>query len=402
MKLFKLNPIAQKRLHRFKSIKRGYYSFIALLVLTGLALIGELFINNKALVVKYNGSYYFPVLRSVPGFSKQFSGKDFGESYSFEANYRDLQITWSNNNSDNWVLMPLVPYGASEVDPIDKTVLMTKVKDLEVKLDKDLAAIDKTDAAAIAKLKDQKEKAVAKLYKQSFHPLPPDFKKKHYLGTDPIGRDIVARLVYGYRIAICFSVILLFFSYAIGVPVGCMMGYFGGWFDLVVQRMIEILSRVPFIYIMMILATIIQPGFWMLAGLMVIFGWMGVTWQMRTATYREKARDYVMAARSLGASHRRIIFVHIIPSTISLIVTFIPFAISGGIITLTSLDFLGFGLPPGTPSWGELMKIGTENMDAPWIVASVVCAMVFVLFMVNMVGEAVREAFDPKKFTKYE
>lgn len=194
----------------------------------------------------------------------------------------------------------------------------------------------------------------------------------------------------------------MLFSYGIGVTVGCAMGYYGKWVDLLVQRIIEILSRVPFIYVIMILFTIFESSFGLLLALMVLFQWMGITWQMRTATYREKARDYIMAARSLGASNMRIIFVHIIPSTISLLVTFIPFSISGAIIVLTSLDFLGFGLPPGTPSWGKLMKMGTENMDSPWIVSSVVGAMILILFLVNLVGEAVREAFDPKKFTQYE
>jgi microcin C transport system permease protein len=180
------------------------------------------------------------------------------------------------------------------------------------------------------------------------------------------------------------------------------MGYYGSWVDLLGQRGIEILSRVPFIFIIMIIGSTTKVTFGILLSLMILFQWMGISWQMRTATYREKSRDYIMAAKSLGASNMRIIFTHIIPSTISLIVTFIPFSISGSIIALTSLDFLGFGLPPGTPSWGELLKMGTRNMDAPWIVASVVVAMVFVLFIINLIGESIREAFDPKKFTKYE
>lgn len=408
MKRIKLSPITRTRMARFKSIKRGYYSFWVLLVLTLLSFMGEGFINNKALIVKYEGALYFPILRSIPGISKQYKGRDFGEEYSYEAQYRELKEKWKSTDSGNWILLPLVPYNASESDPIDMKALRT----MEQQINEHLAANIETAKGEINNLKLQEErikeltylrdKESFQLFKRAFHPLPPNFSKKHYLGTDRIGRDIFARLVFGYRIAIIFSLVLMFFSYSIGVSVGCTMGYFGKWVDLLGQRVIEILSRVPFIYVIMIAGTIYGRSFGLLLGLMVLFGWMGSTWQMRTATYREKSRDYIMAARSLGASNARIIFVHIIPSTISLLVTFIPFSISGAIIGLTSLDFLGFGLPPGTPSWGELMKMGTENMDSPWIVSSVVGAMVLILFLVNLIGEAIREAFDPKKFTKYE
>jgi microcin C transport system permease protein len=395
-------------MNRFKSIKRGYYSFWLLITLTLLSFVGELFINNKALMVKYEGKLYFPVLRSIPGISKQYKGSDFGEEYTYEAKYRELKQKWQAADSGNWVLMPPVPYNAGESDPIDMKVLRQTEQDIEDRLATKIA-VAKSGIADPAELENRikeltylRDKESFQLFKQAFHPLPPNAATRHFLGTDKIGRDIFARLVFGYRIAIIFSLILILFNYGIGVTVGCTMGYFGKWIDLLGQRLIEILSRVPFIYIIMIASTIYGRSFGLLLGLMILFGWMGATWQMRTATYREKARDYIMAARSLGASNARIIFVHIIPSTISLLVTFIPFSISGSIIGLTSLDFLGFGLPPGTPSWGELMLMGTENMDSPWIVSSVVGAMVLILFLVNLVGEAIREAFDPKKFTTYE
>lgn len=408
MKRIKPSPITKMRFTRFKSIKRGYYSFWILLTLTLLSFVGELFINNKALVVKYEGKHYFPVLRSMPGISKQYKGNDFGEDYTYEAKYRELKSKWKEAGSGNWVLMPLVPYSAGESDPIDMKALRAKKAQIEERFVQEKAALHTATADPLLlaekmrELQTAKEEEVSQLFKKAFHPLPPNAATRHYLGTDKIGRDILARLVFGYRIAIIFSLVLMLFNYGIGVTVGCSMGYFGKWIDLLGQRLIEILSRVPFIYVIMIASTIYGRSFGLLLGLMVLFGWMGATWQMRTATYREKARDYIMAARSLGASNARIIFVHIIPSTIPLLVTFIPFSISGAIIGLTSLDFLGFGLPPGTPSWGELMKMGTENMDSPWIVASVVGAMVLILFLVNLIGEAVREAFDPKKFTQYE
>lgn len=402
MKFFKLNPITQKRLTRFKATKRGYVSFWILVTITLLSFVGEVFVNNKALVVKYNDSYYFPILRSIPvsWTNKQFSGQDFGESYAHEAEYKILKDEWEKADSDNWVLMPLIPYSTGESDPIDMDSLKVEIEKSERNYNKQIA--DSTDPVAIKVLKTQKVEERNKTYQAAFHPLAPSFSKKHYLGTDPIGRDILAQLIFGYRIAIVFALSLLFFSYVIGVSVGCIMGYYGSWVDLIGQRGIEILSRVPFIFIIMIIGSTTKVTFGILLSLMILFQWMGISWQMRTATYREKSRDYIMAAKSLGASNMRIIFTHIVPSTISLIVTFVPFSISGSIIALTSLDFLGFGLPPGTPSWGELLKMGTQNMDAPWIVTSVVVAMVFVLFIINLIGESIREAFDPKKFTKYE
>jgi microcin C transport system permease protein len=184
------------------------------------------------------------------------------------------------------------------------------------------------------------------------------------------------------------------------------MGYFGGWFDLFVQRLIEIWSNVPFLFVVIIVASVVPAGvgmsLWVLLTIVVLFSWTGMTYYMRSATYREKARDYVHAAQVLGASTRRIIFSHILPNTLSTIVTFIPFTVAGAISSLTALDFLGFGLPPPTPSWGELLRQGTSNLNAPWIVASAFSALVVVLVLVTFIGEAVREAFDPKKFTTYQ
>ena len=199
-----------------------------------------------------------------------------------------------------------------------------------------------------------------------------------------------------------FAFILLAANYLIGIAIGCAMGFWGGSFDLLFQRLIEIWNNVPFLYVIMIVASIVVPNFWTLMLVMVIFGWTQMTWYMRTSTYKEKSREYVLAARALGATNSRMIFNHILPNTISVIVTFIPFSIAGGITALTALDYLGFGLPPPAPSWGELLAQGTNHLEAPWIVTSVVIAMVLVLLMVTYIGEAIREAFDPKQFTYYE
>ncbi|MBT4078965.1 MAG: ABC transporter permease subunit, partial [Gammaproteobacteria bacterium] len=224
----------------------------------------------------------------------------------------------------------------------------------------------------------------------------------HYLGTDTIGRDVASRLVYGFRTAIFFSLILLIVSYLIGVSIGAAMGYFGGLFDLLFQRIIEIWSNIPFLYVIMIISSIMIPNFYTLIAIVLLFGWIQMTWYMRTVTYKEKAREYVMAAKALGASNSRVIFNHILPNTVSIIITFIPFSVASGIIALTSLDYLGFGLPAPTPSWGELLSQGSNNLESLWIVSSVIVAMTVILVMVTFIGEAIREAFDPKKHTTYE
>lgn len=346
----KLNPVTLKRLNKFRTIRRGYYSFLILVFLIFLSLIAEALINSRALLVKYQGGYYLPTYGSF------FSGKDFGESYEWEANYRELKLKFEKEGQGNFVLMPLVPYNPYEND----------------------------------------------LQEGEYPPFAPDWSREHYLGTDNTGRDIVARLVYGFRTAILFSLGLLVMTYSVGITIGCLMGYFGGKFDIAIQRLIEIWSNIPFLYVVIIISSIIVPNFTMLIAIMVIFNWPSMTWYMRTATYKEKAREYVQAARASGASTPRIIFHHILPNTISTIITFVPFQVVSGITSLTALDYLGFGLPAPTPSWGELLHQGTENLSSIWIVSSVVCFMLAILIMVTFVGEAVREAFDPKVYSTYE
>ena len=347
--MIRLNPQTVKQWQRFRTIKRGYYSLIVMGALLTASLFSELLVNSRAIVVKYEDSYYFPTYAAF------MPGTEFGLDYEYETNYRDLQ-TLFEQQPGNWVLMPPVPYNAFETD-------------------------FRVDA---------------------FPPYPPSLETKHFLGTDVSGRDIMARLTYGFRLAMAFSVILLACNYLVGIAIGCAMGFWGGAFDLLFQRLIEIWSNVPFLYVIMIVASVVVPTFWTLVAVMVIFGWMGMTWYMRTSTYKEKAREYVAAARALGASNTRIVFRHILPNSISIIVTFIPFSVATGVTALTALDYLGFGLPPPTPSWGELLAQGTANLQSPWIVTSVVVAMTVVLLMVAYVGEAIREAFDPKKFTFYE
>ena len=354
----KLNPLTEKKLQRFREIRRGYYSFAILSTLVVLSLFAELLVNNRALIVNYDGEYYFPAYTGVK-LGAQFGLS--GEDSQTPVNYRRLKEIFKSENNGNWVLLPPIPFNANENNT----------------------------------------------YQGVFKPAPP-LTGGHWLGTDTTGRDILARLVYGFRIAIFFALTFMAFVYLIGITVGCLMGYFGGIFDLLVQRFIEIWSNIPFIYMVIIIFSIIPTNFSLqaritiLLTIMVLFSWTGMTYYMRTATYREKARDYTAAARVLGASAPRIIFHHIMPNAISTIVTFMPFTIASAITAITALDFLGFGLPPPTPSMGELLKQGTANLYSPWIVSTAFFALVLLLTLVTFIGEAVREAFDPRKFTVYK
>lgn len=349
--MFRINPLTIEKYKRFKSIKRGYYSFIILSFVILFSLAGELFVNSRALVVKYQGSLFFPT------YGPMIPGKEFGLDYEYETNYRELKEIFSAKNNGDFVLLPPVPYNAFETDKIGN----------------------------------------------SYPPYPPSFKKQHYLGTDKTGRDVVARLLYGFRIAILFSLLLLLFNYVIGIAIGSLMGYLGGRFDLFFQRVIEIWNNIPFLYAIIIIASIVIPSFFSLLGIMIFFGWIGITWYVRTATYREREREYVLAARALGASTARIIIRHILPNIVSVIITFIPFSVAGGITALTALDYLGFGLAPPTPSWGQLLAEASEyHIRAPWLGVSVISALIIILTMVTFIGEAIRETFDPKMYTTYE
>ncbi|MCZ6501775.1 MAG: ABC transporter permease subunit, partial [Gammaproteobacteria bacterium] len=289
-------------------------------------------------------------------------GTDFGLDYTYEVNYRELERKFSEDTSGNWVFMPIVPYNPYENhSPGDV-----------------------------------------------FKPNPPSLGDRHFLGTDTTSRDILARLFYGTRIALIFSLAFMVCVYFIGIAIGCAMGYFGGVFDLTFQRLIEIWSNIPFLYMVIIVSSVIPSNISIptriaiLLTVLVLFSWTSMTYYMRTETYKEKSRDYTAAARIIGASHSRIIFRHILPNILSTLVTFMPFTIVGAIAAITALDFLGFGLPPPTPSLGELLKQGTANLrTAPWIVSSAFGTLVILLTLVTFIGEAVRESFDPKKFTVY-
>jgi microcin C transport system permease protein len=354
-----VNPLTARKFRRFRGIWRGFVSFAAIVVCWFLSLFAEFFVNNRAIVVRYEGRWYFPT------FSKVYLTSEFGiqGAGGYEpVNYRELDRRFAEENAGNFVWMPFVPYSPNE----------------------------------------------NLTYGGVLKPQPPSWKDRHFLGTDQTGRDILARLIYGFRIALFFALTYTAFTYLIGIVFGCLMGYFGGWVDLTGQRLIEIWSNIPFLYTVIIIFSVIPPDFkapirvTILLVVMVLFSWTTMTYYMRTGTLKERARDYTAAAVVVGASPTRVIFTHILPNTVSTLVTFVPFTISAAITAITALDFLGYGLPPPTPSMGELLKQGRDNITvAPWIVVSAFVSLTLLLTLVTFVGEAIREAFDPKKYAQY-
>ncbi|MBZ0203006.1 MAG: ABC transporter permease subunit [Ignavibacteria bacterium] len=340
--------IFRKRWRKFRSIKRGYYAFVALIVMYAISFLLPLFINNAALIVKYNGEYYFPIFKSGI-----YEASVFGQERHGETNYRQLKEQFRGDNSDNWVLMPIYPYGPNE------------------------NLLDEISGSP---------------------PHPPNVK--HILGTDDRARDVFSRIAYGFNISISFALIVTLFSYMIGVSIGALLGFFGGKLDIFGQRLIEIWSTLPFLYVMIIVSSILQPNFFLLVLILTIFGWMGITYYVRGEFYREKARDYVSAAVSLGARNSTIIFKHVLPNSLTPIISFAPFAIVADIGIMVSLDFLGFGLPPPTPSWGQLMRQGMTDINNWWLIAAPLTIMFLTLIAIVFIGEAIREAFDPKVYSR--
>jgi len=373
---WKLNPITARKLRRFKSIKRGYWSFLALVSTLVVSLFGELLVNDQALIVHYNGKTYFPALNAMYPIKWLYKPDEFrsgvffgeqtdadGQKYTSEVHYRSLQAKWNQEKSDNWVLMPLIPHSPYQSN------FKAGVKILAA----------------------------------------PSWEHRHLLGTDKAGRDIAARLFYGFRIVMLFALGFTLMVFLISSALGCLMGYFGGWTDLLGLRVVEIWANIPFLYMVMIMVSVVPAKVGMMTRIllllviMVLFSWTSMTYYMRASTYKEKARDYVSAAQLLGAGPGRIIFAHLLPNTISTLVTFLPFTVAVAISSVTALDFLNFGLPEGTPSWGHQLRLGQEFIkEKPWIIGSALTAIFLVLTMVTFVGEAVREAFDPKKFSTYE
>ena len=339
---FKLSPMNRRRLHAFKSNKRGYYSFIIFMTLFIVTLFAEFIANDKPLLAKYDGSLYMPIF-------KMYTEKQFGGEFETEADYRDPAVQQFIHEKGGWMIWPLIPYSYRTI-----------------KLDLPVPA-----------------------------PAPPSWE--NLLGTDDQGRDVLARVIYGFRISVLFGLILTVFSALVGVTAGAVQGFFGGWTDLTLQRFIEILGSLPRLYILLILSAILAPSFWTLLTIMLVFEWTAFVGPVRAEFLRGRNFEYVRAARALGLSNRQIMFKHLLPNAMVATVTFLPFILDGAIAALTALDYLGFGLPPGSPSLGELLQQGKQNLQAPWLGLTAFFVIALMLSLLVFVGEAVRDALDPRK-----
>jgi microcin C transport system permease protein len=337
----RISPITRRRIDRFKLNRRAYWSMVIFLILFILSLFAEFIANDKPLLVHYDGKYYFPIFEAVPE-------TEYGGFFPTEAVYHEPEVQ-ALIREKGWFVMPLIPYGNN-----------TPAYDL--------------DAAA---------------------PTPPDWN--HLLGTDDEARDVLTRVIYGFRISVLFGLALTIASSAIGILIGLAQGYFGGLLDLLGQRGVEIWTSLPVLYILIIMASIVEPNFWWLLGLMLLFSWTALVGLVRAETLRARNFDYVRASKALGVSDATIMRRHVLPNAMVATITFLPFITTGSITQLTALDFLGFGLPPGSASLGELLKQGKENLQAPWLALTGFFTIGTMLTLLVFIGEGVRDAFDPRK-----
>jgi len=336
-----MTPINRRRIAVFRSSKRGVYSLVVFGLLFFLSLFAELLANDKPILIYYDGGFYSPLIRDYPETT-------FGGDFPTNAVYTDEEVQ-KLIEAKGWIVWPPIPYSYNTV------------------------------------LKGEGRRALQ----------PPSWR--HWLGTDDQARDVMARVIYGFRISVLFGLVLTILSSIIGVIAGATQGYFGGLVDLLFQRFLEIWSSMPTLYILIILASFIQPGFWVLLGIMLLFSWMALVGLVRAEFLRGRNFDYVRAARALGMMDARIMFRHILPNAMTASLTFLPFIVAGSVTTLTSLDFLGFGLPVGSPSLGELLLQGKNNLNAPWLAFTGFFIIALMLSLLVFIGEAVRDAFNPRK-----
>lgn len=339
-----MSSLSARRWQNFKNNKRGFYALWVFLFLFVITLFAEFIANDKPILIHYQDQYYTPIFNTYPETT-------FGGDFSTQTDYRDPYIQ-QKINEQGWMVWPLIPFSYNTV-------------------------IYNLSAPA---------------------PTPPSWQ--NWLGTDDQARDVLARLIYGFRISVLFGLTLTLFSSIIGIFAGGVQGYFGGWTDLLFQRFIEIWNGLPVLYLLIILASVIEPNFWWLLGLMLLFSWMSLVNVVRAEFLRARNFDYVRAARALGATDTAIMFRHVLPNALVATITFMPFILNGSITTLTSLDFLGFGLPPGSASLGELLAQGKNNLNAPWLGITSFAVLAVMLSLLIFIGEAARDAFDSRKLFK--
>jgi len=336
-----LSPLNRRRLANFRANRRGYWSLWIFATLFVVTLFAELIANDRPLLIRHDGAFFFPVFVDYPETA-------FGGFFPTRTDYHDPEVR-ALIEEKGWMVWPAIPYS-----------YQTVVKDLP-------------------------EPA----------PAPPSWR--NLLGTDDQARDVLARVIYGFRISVLFGFTLTIISSIIGVAAGAVQGYYGGWVDLAFQRFIEIWSGLPTLYLLIILASIITPTFWILLLFLLLFSWMGLVGVVRAEFLRGRNFDYVRAAKALGMSDARVMARHILPNAMVATLTFMPFILAGSVTMLTSLDFLGFGLPPGSPSLGELLSQGKNNLQAPWLGITGFVVLALQLTLLTFIGEAVRDAFDPRK-----
>ena len=336
-----VTPLTRRRVDNFRANRRGFWSLWIFLALFVLSLFAEFIANDKPVFVWYDGKPHMPIFQLYPE-------TRFGGEFETEAYYRDPEVA-ALIREKGWMVWPPIPYS-------HRTVIL----DLGV-------------------------------------PAPSPPSAANWLGTDDQARDVLARLIYGFRISVLFGLVLTVLSSIIGVAAGAVQGYFGGWLDLSFQRFIEVWEGLPTLYLLIILASVVEPNFWWLLGLMLLFSWMSLVGVVRAEFLRARNLDYVRAARALGVRPAVLMFKHMLPNAMVATLTFLPFITSGSITTLTSLDFLGFGLPPGSASLGELLAQGKANLQAPWLGLTGFFVLAAVLSLLIFVGEAARDAFDPRK-----
>jgi microcin C transport system permease protein len=336
------SPLNRRRWANFKANKRGFWSLWIFLTLFCVTLGAEFVANDNPLLIKFDGHTYAPIFKSYPE-------TVFGGEFETETRYRDPFVQKLIHDKKGWMIWPPIAFSYNTIN-----------------YDLDTPA-----------------------------PSPPS--RENWLGTDDQGRDVLARIIYGFRISILFGLTLTLLSSVVGIAAGAVQGYFGGKTDLVMQRFIEIWGGMPVLYLLIIMASLVQPNFWWLLILMLLFSWMSLVHVVRAEFLRARNFDYVRAARALGANDWIIITKHVLPNAMVATLTFLPFVLNHSITTLTALDFLGFGLPPGSPSLGELLNQGKNNLQAPWLGISAFCILALMLTLLIFIGEAVRDAFDPRK-----
>ncbi|WP_448204103.1 ABC transporter permease [Azospirillum sp. sgz302134] len=337
----RVTPLTRRRLTNFRANRRGFWSFWLFLLLFTLSLGAEFIANDKPLLVKYDNTLYWPVFQTYPETT-------FGGEFETETDYRDPFVRQLIEEK-GWIVWPPIPYSYRTIN-----------YNLPV-------------------------------------PAPAPPSTDNWLGTDDQGRDVVARLIYGFRISVLFGLVLTAFSSVVGIMAGAVQGYFGGLTDLLFQRFIEIWQGLPTLFLLIILSSVVTPNFWWLLGLLLLFAWTSLVHVVRAEFLRARNLDYVRSARALGATDATIMVRHVLPNAMVATLTFLPFILNGSITTLTALDFLGFGLPPGSPSLGELLAQGKANLQAPWLGLTAFFVLAIMLSLLIFIGEAVRDAFDPRK-----